>query len=503
MIKKRNNKQILEEAEMITNSIHEMANGFLDSQIEQSEGMMLLDLANDFNKISFLLNSYIREISHILSHLSAGDMAVKMDKNVKFKGDFIPIKNAMSKISYSLNATFSELSDLSVHIDDMCVEMDDSSAIIAENATKQAGLIEDLSTNMGDLTKQTSLNVEYAVLASKNVLEAKREVGAGELLMNQMLSSMENVKSSTNEIGHVIEIINKISTQTKLLALNASIEAARAGESGKGFAVVAQQVGSLAEQTALALNQTSGLIHHNVETVKETTQIADNTAEHFSSIHKSIESIASLSEQIAESSKIQESSFQNTSSIIQNISEVVQSNAAFAQEGAATISSILQQSNKMKDLICQFRISGQEQQTDKNLKIDSMYNQKIMEELVNSLKSCRSASDIDTVLYEQIKGKKEVECFYVCDKNGIQESHTIVNSDILLDETADFKPNEPGVDNSSKKYFREAARNDGGVYCSQDYISGATGKLCRTISKQYQNMNYEYFVICADISCKF
>ncbi len=501
MKKKKISDVLYEESHQIEDSLHQMAEGMLDSQIQAADGMLLLSLVRDTNSISNQLNSYINEITHVISHLSAGDMTVQLDNQVKFKGDFIPIKNALLKIGHSLNNTFTSISEFSKSIDDMCSKLDESSDIIAQNASEQAKHILTLSDTMNDITAETVKNTSNAKLTSQNAREAKVEAEVGKQYMDQMLLSMEAVKTSTGDIRHVIDLINSISTQTKLLALNASIEAARAGDAGKGFAVVAQQVGNLASQSAEAVKQTTDLINNSIDKVNESTETAGKTAESFSSIQKSIDKVASLSTRIVESSEVQESSFQNISGIISNISEMVQTNADFAITSAENSTNLLKQSDRLKGLLHNFRITGQGKVVRKNTAEDLKHDTGLIQELTGAAKTAATPQALDEVLLNMIKEKPEIECLYVLDINGIQISHTVMNPDIIIEDNVEFVPNEPGTDSSAKKYFRQALLIKGQVYSSFDYISGATGKLCRTISCLYQNKTGESYIFCADISC--
>lgn len=502
MKKKKISDVLYEESHQIEDSLHQMAEGMLDSQIQAADGMLLLSLVRDTNSISNQLNSYINEITHVISHLSAGDMTVQLDNQVKFKGDFIPIKNALLKIGHSLNNTFTSISEFSKSIDDMCSQLDESSDIIAHNASEQAKHILTLSDTMNDITAETVKNTSNAKLTSQNAREAKVEAEVGKQYMDQMLLSMEAVKTSSGDIRHVIDLINSISTQTKLLALNASIEAARAGDAGKGFAVVAQQVGNLASQSAEAVKQTTDLINNSIDKVNESTETAGKTAESFSSIQKSIDKVASLSTRIVESSEAQELSFQNISAIISNISEVVQTNADFAITSAENSTNLLKQSYRLKELLHNFRITGQGKVVRKNTAEDLKHDVGLIRELTGGVKAATNPQALDEILENMIKENLEIECLYVLDINGIQISHTVMNPDIVIEDNVEYVPNKPGTDSSTKKYFRQALFLKGQVYSSFDYISGATGKLCKTVSCLYQTSAGESYVFSVDISCR-
>ena len=496
-------KRTREEAVKMASFTNQLVEGNLDIQVDTSDYMLLEGLASDMNHISTTLNDYIKEISHILSHLSAGNMAVSMSENVHFQGDFLPIKNALRKIRHSLNKTFEGINDLSLEIDEMCNQVEGGSTLIAENATEQAHLIADLTGKIYDITEQTEKNASIAATASDRINIIKEETKTGEEYMDQMLSSMQMVKASSHDIGHIIEIIREIANQTKLLAFNATIEAARAGDVGKGFAVVAEEVGLLATRSAEAVRQTSELITNSIDSVEESTKIANKTAESFQKIQSSIHGVTKLCTDIASLSKSQAEQLKETSEIVTNISGVVQDNAAYAEENCAGATNLAQTSLRLKEVLAKFRLKGQ----TSNCKLDELKEkeqvQLLISKLTQQLHTVSTTFEMDQILEDVIREKENIECFYVIDSQGNQRSNTIMNSMIAFGEDDNFKPAIPGDYQGEKRYFRQAIKLNRELYISYEYISTATGSLCKTVACSYENDKQETYVICMDVICRF
>ena len=100
-----------------------------------------------------------------------------------------------------------------------------------------------------------------AVMECQNSMTSAQEV-VGRLSghMSQAQTILDSLKTETDQVGSIVEVINGIAEQTNLLALNAAIEAARAGEQGRGFAVVADEVRNLAERTRQSTLEVQGML---------------------------------------------------------------------------------------------------------------------------------------------------------------------------------------------------------------------------------------------------
>ena len=130
-------------------------------------------------------------------------------------------------------------------------------------------------------------------------------------------------------------------------------------------------------------------------------------------------------------------------------------------------------------------------------------NKALQDKLVTQLRKASAPREIDSLLEEIIQEEKDFECLYVIDGDGNQLSNTIMNPAIIAEQDENFRPAMPGDYHGDKKYYRQAIKKPKEWYVSVDYISTATGGLCRTLSYAYEGNDGKTFVICVDLICTY
>ncbi|MDQ8196921.1 methyl-accepting chemotaxis protein [Pelagicoccus enzymogenes] len=226
-----------------------------------------------------------------------------------------------------------------------------SSEALARDSSEQAASIEETSSSLEEVNAMTEKNAQNAENAKKLASEARVAAESGAESMKDMITAMEDIKESSDNIANIIKTIDEIAFQTNILALNAAVEAARAGESGAGFAVVADEVRSLAHRSAEAASITAQKIENSVQKSERGVEINQRVAENLQTIVSHTQKMDEIVGQISDASAEQNRGVGLIQTSINNMDSVTQRNAAGAEETASSSRVLLEQSNSMQRTI--------------------------------------------------------------------------------------------------------------------------------------------------------
>ena len=314
------------------------------------------DTIRNLKEAMGILADYVREISVEVKAIAQGDLTRNGDDITDFLGDFSELKVSLLYILKRFNSTLTEISNLAEQVSSNASEVENASKSLADGATEQAGVIEELNATIDTVVDLAADTAKETQSASARVKASADKANEEKEKMNNLLMEMEHITEISKEIGNIITDIEDIASQTNLLSLNASIEAARAGEAGKGFAVVADQIGKLAADSAKSAVNTRNLIDKTLVEIENGNTITRTTADAFNQIIADMESFAEIAQNTMEKANSQAESLEQIGQGIEQLSGVVQGNAASSEENTAISINLAEGAAKMQDRVNIFKL---------------------------------------------------------------------------------------------------------------------------------------------------
>lgn len=263
----------------------------------------------------------VRRAVAIAKGIAEGDL----DQEIVISGN-----DEIGQLGQSLNTMIHNLKANREEIEASVLSLDNVASTVASS-------LEEVSASMSEINGTTHMNVQKAQMTNEMSATAKASSEEGKSRMSEMMRTITEVKTASQEITKTIKVINDIAFQTNLLALNAAVEAAHAGEQGLGFAVVAEEVRRLAHRCSDAANDTTMLLEGPLQKIGYAAEVAGKTSKALDSIYDNVNAMDTLVNDIVTGSEMQAAGIKQINQGLSQIDHAAQGLASQTDQLSCTM----------------------------------------------------------------------------------------------------------------------------------------------------------------------
>ncbi|MCX0500735.1 methyl-accepting chemotaxis protein [Erwinia billingiae] len=297
----------------------------------------------------------LRQAVERIEHISRGDLTAPLQN--WGRSEIGTLGSNLQNMQQSLVKTVGTVREGAVAIYQGSSEISAGNTDLSSRTEQQAAALEQTAASMEQLTATVKQNAENAHHASQLAADASSKASQGGEIVSGVISTMNNISTSSKKIAEITTVINSIAFQTNILALNAAVEAARAGEQGRGFAVVASEVRNLAQRSAGAAKEIEGLISESVELIGKGSSQVSHAGDTMTDIVGAVRRVTDIMAEIAAASDEQSRGIQQVSLAVTEMDNVTQQNASLVEEASAAASSLEEQASRLTQAVAAFHLS--------------------------------------------------------------------------------------------------------------------------------------------------
>ncbi|WP_445191167.1 methyl-accepting chemotaxis protein [Sphingomonas sp. Tas61C01] len=296
-------------------------------------------------------------VSSHLAHLSDGDLTASI--KTEFPGDYAILKTNFNDALDKLRDLIAAVGESANSIRTGSGEIAQASEDLARRTESNAASLEETAASITQMDGRLKTSAGAASRTVERADQAIATVGGGRAVADEAVQAMGRVSDSAKGIDSVIEGLDKIAFQTRVLAMNAAVEAGRAGDAGRGFAVVADLVSALAmraEEEAKRARDQLTVTQTDIVTAVEAVQKVDGA---LAAISGDVTQVHELLATMAADNQAQSAAITQISAAVGTMDQSTQQNAAMVEETSAAARNLVSEVTSLSDQASRFNTGTQ------------------------------------------------------------------------------------------------------------------------------------------------
>ncbi|PZQ56150.1 MAG: chemotaxis protein [Novosphingobium pentaromativorans] len=314
---------------------------------------MDLSISIYFEEADAERNQAISALDRAMSRLAAGDLVHDIDD---LPAGFLSLKNSYNRSLANLRQTIGSVVKASDAIYGESGAIAQASEDLAQRTESSAANLEEAAATLVRVEERVKATASGAQETLGIAGEALGAVGQGRGVAGDAVQAMHVVHECARGIDAVIEGVDKIAFQTRVLAMNAAVEAGRAGNAGRGFAVVADLVSSLAMRAEEEARKARDGLSTTRSEIDQAVAIVSRVDRSLETIAGEVERVHSLVETMARDNDAQATAISEVSSTVGVMERTTQQNAAMVEQTSAAARTLISDAKVLADQAGRFQI---------------------------------------------------------------------------------------------------------------------------------------------------
>ncbi|WOD17895.1 methyl-accepting chemotaxis protein [Paraburkholderia kirstenboschensis] len=298
----------------------------------------------------------LQDATECFERIAAGDLSEAIE--VRSRNEIGRLFAGIKRMQESMASMVTAVRSSTESIDTGAREIAMGNTDLSQRTEQQAASLQETASSMEQLTGTVRQNAENARQASQLAVNASDIATRGGKVVSQVVTTMQDIASSSSKVVDIIGVIEGIAFQTNILALNAAVEAARAGEQGRGFAVVAGEVRSLAQRSASAAKEIKELIGDSTDKVQSGSALVGRAGTTMDEIVQAVRRVTDIMGEISAASEEQSGGIEQVNRAVVQMDEVTQQNAALVEEAAAAAGSLEDQTRQLQAVLSGWKVAS-------------------------------------------------------------------------------------------------------------------------------------------------